>query len=120
MLRYLRYLVLLAIALCLLTVALANRAPVTVKALPDDLTALLGYGWQMDLPLFAVLFGGVAIGLLIGFVWEWLREHRHRAEASSKAAEARRLQRELAAMRDAKGEVHQDDVLALIEKKKAS
>lgn len=120
MLRYLRYLVLLAIALCLLTVALANRAPVTVKALPDDLTALLGYGWQMDLPLFAVLFGGVAIGLLIGFVWEWLREHRHRAEASSKAAEARRLQRELAAMRDAKGEVQQDDVLALIEKKKAS
>nr|WP_175482062.1 LapA family protein [Gemmobacter aquatilis] len=118
--RYLRYLVLLAIALCLLTVALANRAPVTVKALPDDLTALLGYGWQMDLPLFAVLFGGVAIGLLIGFVWEWLREHRHRAEASSKAAEARRLQRELAAMRDAKGEVQQDDVLSLIEKKKAS
>lgn len=119
MLRYLRYLVLFFIALCLLTVALANRTAVTVKALPDDVTAVLGYGWQMELPLFAVLFGGVALGLLIGFVWEWLREHRYRAVASTKAAEASRLQRELAAMRDAKGEVQQDEIVALIGQKKA-
>ena len=32
MLRYLRYLILLVLGLCLLTVALANRAPVVVKA----------------------------------------------------------------------------------------
>ena len=116
MLKYLRYLVLLAIALCLLTLALANRAPVTLKALPDDLAGLAAAQWQVDLPLFVVIFGGVAIGLLIGFVWEWLREHRYRSEAGTKAAEARRLQRELAAMRDAKGEV-QDDVLAILDKK---
>ena len=116
MLKYLRYLVLLAIALCLLTLALANRAPVTLKALPDDLAGLAAVQWQVDLPLFVVIFGGVAIGLLIGFVWEWLREHRYRSEAGTKAAEARRLQRELAAMRDAKGEV-QDDVLAILDKK---
>ena len=116
MLKYLRYLVLLAIALGLLTVALANRAPVVVKALPEDLAGLVGRQWQMELPLFLVIFGGVAIGLLIGFVWEWLREHRYRSEAGTKAAEARRLQRELAAMRDAKGEV-QDDVLAILDKK---
>ena len=117
MLKYLRYLVLLAIALCLLTVALANRGPVTLKALPEDLAGLAAAQWQVELPLFVVIFGGVAIGLLIGFVWEWLREHRYRSEAGTKAAEARRLQRELAAMRDAKGQVQQDDVLALIEKK---
>ena len=116
MLKYLRYLVLLAIALCLLTVALANRAPVTLKALPEDLAGLAAAQWQVELPLFVVIFGGVAIGLLIGFVWEWLREHRHRSTASSKTREAARLQRELAAMRDAKG-APQDDVLAILEKK---
>ena len=116
MLKYLRYLVLLAIALGLLTVALANRAPVVVKALPEDLAGLVGRQWQMELPLFMVIFGGVAIGLLIGFVWEWLREHRHRATASAKTREAARLNRELAMMRDAKG-APQDDVLALLDKK---
>ncbi|WP_151718565.1 LapA family protein [Gemmobacter serpentinus] len=116
MFRYLRYAVLLLIALCLLTVAMANRAPVTVKLLPEDLGALAALNWQIELPLFVVIFGGIAVGLMIGFVWEWLREHRHRATASSKTREAQRLQRELAAMRDAKGEV-QDDVLALLQKK---
>ncbi len=116
MIRYLRYLVLVLIALALLTVALANRAMVTVKALPDDIAALATVQWQVDLPLFVVIFGGVAIGLMIGFVWEWLREHRYRSAASQSTAEARRLQRELAAMRDAKGEV-QDDVIALLDRK---
>jgi uncharacterized integral membrane protein len=118
MLKYLRYLIVLVAALCLLVMAFANRAAVTVKALPDDMAALWGRNWQVDLPLFLVILGGVVAGLLIGFIWEWLREHRHRATASSQATEARRLQRELAAMRDAKGQVQQDDVLVLIEKKK--
>lgn len=116
MFRYLRYLVLLLIALCLLTLAFANRAPVTIKALPDDIAALAALHWQIEVPLFVVIFGGVAFGLLIGFVWEWLREHRYRSTASAKSREAARLQRELAAMRDAKG-APQDDVLALLEKK---
>lgn len=117
MLRYLRYGVLLLLALLALTVATANRGMVTLHALPQDLALFSGFAWQIDLPLFVVFFGGMALGLLVGFVWEWLREHRHRAEASSKAAEARRLQRELAAMRDAKGQV-QDEVIALLESKK--
>ncbi len=116
MLRYLRYLILLAIAFALLVLAMANRAPVSVQLLPDDIAVLIGWQWQRELPLFAVIFGGVALGLLVGFVWEWLREHRHRSEAASKTAEARRLQRELAQMQDAKGVV-QDDVLALLQKK---
>lgn len=117
MVRILRYILLLVLALVLLTVATANRSIVTLKALPEDIEALVSLGWTIDLPLFLVFFGGMALGLLVGFVWEWLREHRHRAEASGKAAEARRLQRELAAMRDAKGEV-QDDVIALLDNKK--
>lgn len=116
MLKALKYALLALVALVLLTVALANRAPVTVSALPGDLAALLGRNWQIEVPLFLVIFGGVVVGLLIGFIWEWLREHRHRATASSKTAEARRLERELAMLRDAKSQP-QDEVLALLQKK---
>lgn len=116
MLRYLRYLVLLVIGLVLLTIAFANRTLVKLSVLPGDVAQVVGWNSQVEVPLFVAIFGGVAVGLLIGFVWEWLREHRHRRVASTKTAEAQRLERELAAMRDAKGQP-QDDVMALLEKK---
>ena len=113
MIRYLRYVFLGALGLCLLTVALANRAPVVVRALPDDLAAFLGVGWTLELPLFLVIFGGIVAGLLIGFVWEWFREHKHRVTASASSRDVARLERELAMLRDAKGQP-QDEVLALL------
>lgn len=116
MIRFLRYVFLGLLAVVLMTVALANRDVVTVALLPEGLAAVLGLGWQVQLPLFLVIFGGIAAGLLIGFVWEWLREHKHRRLASTKTREAARLERELAAMRDAKGQP-QDEVLALLDKK---
>ena len=118
MIRYLRYLFLAVLGLGLVTVAMANRAPVQVKALPDDLAALLGLQWQMDLPLFIVIFGGMAAGLLIGFVWEWFREMKHRSTASRKSREVARLERELAVMKDSTS-IPKDDVLALLDKPKA-
>ena len=118
MLKYLRYALLAVTALCLLTLAIANRAPVTLRALPDDIAAVVGMNWQINLPLYAVIFGGIAVGLLIGFVWEWLREHKHRAVASTKTREVSRLERELATMRDATS-VPQDDIVALLDKSKA-
>jgi lipopolysaccharide assembly protein A len=119
MIRYLRILFLVLLALSLVTVAIANRAPVTLHALPEDISAFLGIGGSIDLPLFLVIFGGIAAGLLIGFVWEWFREMKHRSVASTKGREVVRLERELSMLRDAKGQP-QDDVLAILEKKKAS
>jgi uncharacterized integral membrane protein len=118
-LRYLKWVVLAVLAVGLVTVALANRAPVTLKALPPDLAAFLGIDWTIELPLFLVIFGGLAGGVLLGFVWEWLREMKHRSLASTKIREVSRLERELAALREAKGQV-QDEVLALIDRRKAS
>ena len=118
MIRSLRYLFLVALGLALLTVALANRAPVTLKALPEDLAAFTGFAWQIDLPLFIVIFGGIIAGLLIGFVWEWFREMKHRSTASRKTREVARLERELAVMRDSQS-VPKDDILALLDKPKA-
>ena len=118
MIRYLRYAFLIALALVLLTVALANRAPVAVRLLPDDLAALTGLTWAMELPLFLIIFGGIVAGLLIGFVWEWFREMKHRSTASAKSREVTRLERELAVLRDTTS-VPQDDVLALLDRPKS-
>lgn len=118
MIRILRYLLIAAFGLCLLTVAMANRAPVTLKALPDDLAAFTGMSWQMELPLFAVIFGGIVVGLLVGFVWEWFREMKHRSTASQKSREVTRLERELAVLKDSTS-VPKDDVLALLDRPKA-
>lgn len=114
MIRYLRYLFLATLAGGLLTVALANREAVTINALPADLSAFLGFGWSMTLPLYAVIFASIVAGLMIGFVWEWFREHKHRAQASNRAREIERLERELAGLR--RGQPgQQDEVLALID-----
>jgi lipopolysaccharide assembly protein A len=117
MIRYLRLIFIGLVGLCLLTVALANRAPVSVRLLPEDLAALTGLTWAMELPLFLVIFGGVIAGILIGFVWEWFREHGHRATASQKSREVARLERELAVLKDATTVPPKDDVLALLEKR---
>lgn len=118
MIRTLRYILIALLGIALLTVALANRTGVTVRLLPDDMAAFLGLSLAADLPLFLVIFAGIVAGLLIGFVWEWLREAKHRTTASTKSREVTRLERELAVLRDTKTEP-QDDILALLDGKKA-
>lgn len=117
MIRYLRILLLVLLGLALLTVALANRAPVSVRLLPDDLAALTGLTWAMELPLFLVIFAGIIAGVLIGFVWEWFREYGYRATASQKSREVARLERELAVLKDSTSVPPKDEVLALLEKR---
>lgn len=112
--RYIRYLILAAIGVALVAVALANREPVSLQLLPEGLARIAGMNQSLQLPLFLVIFGGVAVGVLIGFIWEWLREHKHRAEVSRKSKEVGKLEREVKKL---KGEKHQgkDDVLALLD-----
>ena len=117
--RFLRYLLLASLAVALLTVALANRDPVVVRALPEGIAAFAGWGLQAQVPLFVVILGGIVAGLLIGFVWEWVREYKHRATASTRTREVARLERELAVMKDAASTPPKDDVLALLERRKA-
>jgi uncharacterized integral membrane protein len=117
MVRWLRYLFLFVLAVSLITTAMANREVVLLQLLPEDLAAFLGFGWSAELPLFLVLFGGIVAGLLIGFVWEWFREHKHRVVASARTREVTRLERELAVMRDAASVPPKDDVLALLDQK---
>jgi uncharacterized integral membrane protein len=109
---FLRALFLGLLAVCLLVLALANRGPVTLRLLPEDLASYLGLRFDVTLPLFVVIFLAIALGLLIGFVWEWLREHKHRAEARSQRAQKERLEAEIAKTRAKRSET--DEVLALL------
>lgn len=114
MMRYLRYAFLAALALILIAVALANRDPVTLRLLTNDMAALVGVSTTVTLPLFIVVFGSIVAGLLIGFVWEWFREHKHRADAAQQRREKDRLKREVSHLRQTKAE-EDDDILALLE-----
>lgn len=113
--RYIRYAFLAALGVILFSVSLANLEKVTLKLVPDTLTGLTGGNWSISLPLFVVVLGGVAAGLVIGFFWEWLREHKHRREASRKTGEVARLEREVTRLKGKKSEGKGDDVLALLD-----
>lgn len=112
--RYIRYLCIAVFAVALVSVALANRASVTLKMLPDEVAHWFAVAPTVELPLFFVILGSIVAGLLIGFVWEWIREYGQRAEAAKQARQMRRLEREVARL---KGEKHKgkDEVLALLD-----
>ncbi len=115
--RYVRYAILALITILLVSFCVANRQMVTIQLVHDNLAGVLGFNYALTLPLFIVLLGGVAAGLLIGFIWEWLREHRHRRDASTSKREARRLEREVKRLKTEKHE-GKDEVLAILEEAK--
>ena len=112
--RYIRYAFLASLAIVLIVVATANRDSVTLHLLPDTVEGLIGFSAEVTLLLFVVIFGGIIAGVLIGFVWEWLREHKHRREASVKSREAQKLAREVDRLKKDKHK-EKDEVLALLE-----
>ncbi len=113
--RYIRYVFLAAIAVALITLALANRSMVTLNLLPAELAQLVGIGYAITVPLFSVIFAAVVAGLLIGFFWEWMREGKHRAAARDNRLAKERLAREVSKLKTAKAKTEGDEVLALLE-----
>lgn len=113
--RYIKYALIAAFAIVLATVALANRGMVTLQLLPNEVAGWFAMNPTIELPLFIVIFGGIVVGLFVGFVWEWIREHSHRAEAAREGREKRRLEREVTRLKDEKHE-GKDEVIALLDK----
>ncbi|TCP63039.1 putative integral membrane protein [Rhodovulum bhavnagarense] len=115
--RYIRLLFLLVLALCLVVVAMANNVMVTLTLLPQELATFSGVSQSIDLPLYVVGFGGVLVGLLVGFIWEWMRESKYRSTASRQKRENAKLKRELDKVNAEKHRNEgRDEVLALVEK----
>ena len=93
--RYIRYAFLASLGVVLISVALANRDVVTLNLLPTPLGDLLNFNLSINLPLFIVIFLGIAAGLLIGFFWEYLREHKLRAAGGVVRKDLKNSQREV-------------------------
>lgn len=113
--RYVRYLCILIFAVAIIAAALANREMVTLKLLPDGIAGNFAVAPSIQLPLFVVILGSVALGLVVGLVWEWLREFGQRSSAAKQERDMRRMEREVARLKD-KANEGQDDVLALLDK----
>jgi uncharacterized integral membrane protein len=112
--RYIRYGFLLALGLILVTLAFANREPVTLRLLPDDLERFWSWGRVVTLPLFLVIFGAIIAGVALGFVWEWMREYRIRADAGRVRREKDALRREVDRLKGSPD--GPDEILRLLEK----
>ncbi|MCW8841944.1 MAG: LapA family protein [Rhodobacteraceae bacterium] len=112
--RYIRYAFLAALAVVLIAVAMANRGFVTLSLLPGALADLTGFSWSLGLPLYVVIFASIAAGVLIGFIWEWLREHKIRAAGSQMQRELKKTKREMRRIKGSEGKP-QDEVLAILD-----
>lgn len=116
MLRMINTLILGILLLALIALALANREIVTLEAMPSEIAQWLGVDWTIRLPLFFVILLAVLLGLVIGLVWEWLRESRQRAEHTRVQHELSRAEQKLAAIkRDTAPQRSRDDILALLD-----
>jgi len=112
--RYIRYASIAIFGLALVLIALANRGMVTLRVLPDELAGFAALNPTYEMPLFVVIFGGILAGLILGFIWEWIREAGERAAAARQARELASLRAEVARLKKNESR-ERDEVLALLD-----
>ena len=112
--RFLRLLFVTLLGLFLILLALANREIVSLTAFPAQFGQYLGGQWSVRMPLFLVLFLAIAFGMLMGLIWEWLREAHLRRESSYRAQQVAKLEREVGHLRD-RHVAPRDEVLAIVD-----
>ena len=113
MIRTLKLIVLAIIMIALIVLGVANRSIVELHLLPEELKQFSPVPTEVQLPLYAVILSAVAVGLLMGYIIEYLREMKHRRESNERGREARRLKSQVDDLKRKTGE-DQDDVLALL------
>jgi uncharacterized integral membrane protein len=103
MLRYLKLLLILPVAVVLIGLAVINRGPATLFYLPPQFGSA-----SISLPMFAALFLALMVGVLIGGTAAWLAQGRHRRAERRYRREAERLKADadrLKAMQPSSGEL---------------
>ena len=112
--RILRVVLVVALALLLIVVALANRSPVLVRLLPDNVDSYVNGSWSVTIPLFLLVFIVFALGIVVGLLSEWLRETTIRDQNARRARDIAQLEREVGGLRTRSAQPR-DDVLAILD-----
>jgi uncharacterized integral membrane protein len=95
--RFLFLVVLLPLAIVVVAFSVANREMVTLSLDPFGSPSPR---WSLTLPLFIVLFGTLALGVLIGGIATWLRQGKWRQAARFERANATRLRQDVERLRE--------------------
>jgi uncharacterized integral membrane protein len=96
MIRFLKALILLPVAVIVILLAVANRGPVTLSLDPFSPESP---EIATTLPLFAVIFAAVMVGVVIGGVAAWLAQGKHRRARRQYGREVRHLRTETERLR---------------------
>jgi uncharacterized integral membrane protein len=99
LLRFLKLLFLLPVAILLLLFAVANRQPVTLVLDPFGAGA---DALRVSVPLFVFFFVTLAIGVIIGSITSWFAQGRHRKAERHFKRECTRLESENARLKGEK------------------
>ena len=83
-----------------------------IRILPSELEGFLGGGMIFSIPIFVLFLCGVIFGLFVGFVWEWIREMKHRSASSRKSKELAKVENELSQLKRESGQ-NEDEILLL-------
>lgn len=84
--------VIIPIAIVIVMFAVANREIITVTFDPFDSN---NPAFAMTMPLFMLVFVLVGLGILVGGVAAWLKQHKWRVRARRAEAEAKLLREQL-------------------------
>ena len=87
-----------------------------IRILPSELEGFLGGGMIFSIPIFVLFLCGVVFGLFVGFVWEWIREMKHRSASNRKSKELAKVENELSQLKRESGQ-NEDEIMLLLKNK---
>ena len=86
--RFILIAVFVPLAIILVALAVANRGPASFTLDPFN-PGNPALTWQM--PLFVLIFAGIAIGMIVGSLATWVKQGRYRKLARQRGQEAETL-----------------------------
>lgn len=95
---FLKALLLVPLALLVVLFSVANRAPVRISLDPVSREVPV---FAVDLPLFVIVLGALAVGVLLGGFAAWLAQGKHRKAARRNRREVEQLRSEAQMLRTA-------------------
>ena len=97
-LRVIKFTILLLICLSLTVIGVANMGAVSLRLLPEGM-GVGGVPTLPDMPLTVVILLAMLLGFVIGEIFEWLRESKHRTEVARRGREINQLKAENARLK---------------------